>query len=238
MRSRAEPRRPTTDPETDREAEVSVEREGKKRRGREATTTAILDVAQELFSERGYHAVSVREIAERAGVTHALVHQYVGRKADIFRAVLSRNESFIASAAPDNPDLLESSGLMLRQGLAAKGRIQGRLVARSALNGLRYDRTTGRFEATERLVELAVQAATSASPAERAGKDLDPRLVVAAFVSLFIGWVSAESWIRPATGLEDMDDAELIDQLVQLTRGMLKENVPGASHDDAQRDGT
>ena len=127
---------------------------------------------------------------------------------------------------------------MLRQGLAAKGRIQGRLVARSALNGLRYDRTTGRFEATERLVELAVQAAASASPAERAEKDLDPRLVVAAFVSLFIGWVSAESWIRPATGLEDMDDAELIDQLVQLTRAMLKENVPGAGagHDGPQRD--
>ena len=209
MRSRAEPRRPPTDPKTDREAEVSAEREGKKRRGREATTTAILDVAQELFSERGYHSVSVREIAERAGVSHALVHQYVGRKSDIFRAVLSRNESFIASVAPDNPDLIESgAGLMLRQGLTEKGRIQGRLVARSALNGLRYDRTTGRFEATERLVELAVQAATSTSPAERAGKDLDPRLVVAAFVSLFIGWVSAESWIRPATGLEDMDDAE------------------------------
>ena len=111
-------------------------------------------------------------------------------------------------------------------------------MARSALNGLRYDRTTGRFEATERLVELAVRAAASASPAERAGKDLDPRLVVAGFVALFIGWVATESWLRPATGLEDMDDAELIDQLVQLTRWMLMENVPGASLDDAQGDRT
>ena len=214
------------------------ERRRTPRRGREATTAAILDAAQELFSERGYHAASVREIAERAGVTHALVHQYVGRKSDVFRSVLTRNESFIASVAPDNPDLIESAGLMLRRGLAEKGRIQGRLVARSALNGLRYDRTTGRFEATERLVELAVQAAATAPPAERAEKDLDPRLVVAAFVSLFIGWVSAESWIRPATGLEDMDDAELTDQLVQLTRAMLKENVPGAGtgHDGPQRD--
>ena len=201
----------------------------KRRRGRKATTEAILDAAQELFAERGYHAVSVRDIAEQADVTHALVHQYVGHKADIFRAVLSRNESYIASAAPDNPDLLESAGLMLRQGLAEKGRIQGRLVARSALNGLRYDRTAGRFEATERLVELAVQAASSASPAERAGKDLDPRLVVAGLVALYIGWVAAGSWIRPATGLEDMDDAEVVDQLVQLTRGMLKDNVPGAA---------
>ena len=210
----------------------------KRRRGRKATTEAILDAAQELFAARGYHAVSVRDIAERAGVTHALVHQYVGSKADVFRAVLSRNESFIASAAPDNPDLLESAALMLRQGLTEKGRIQPRLVARSALNGLRYDRTTGRFEATERLVELAVQAAASASPAERAGKDLDPRLVVAGFVALYIGWVAAESWILPAAGLEDMDDAELMDQLVQLTLGMLKENVPGAARGDGQGNGT
>ena len=215
---------------------MSDHRQGKRRRGREATTGAILEAAQELFSERGDHAVSVREIAEHAGVTHALVHQYVGRKADIFRTVLARNEKTILAAAPGNPDLLESAGLMLRQGLTEKGRVQPRLVARSALSGLRYDRTSGRFEATERLVELALQAAASASPAERAGKDLDPRLVVAGVVALYIGWVATESWLRPATGLEDMGHAELADQLVQLTRGMLKDNVPGAAHSDAQGD--
>lgn len=208
---------------------MSDERQGKPRRGREATTGAILDAAQELLSERGYHAVAVRDIAKCAGVSHALVHQYVGSKEDIFRAVLSRNESVIASAASDNPDLLESAGLMLRQGLAEKGRIQGRLVARSALNGLRYDRTSGRFEATERLVELALQAAASASPAERAGNDLDPRLVVAGVVALYIGWAAAESWIRPAAGLGEMDDAEILDQLEQLICGMLRDNVPGAA---------
>lgn len=175
---------------------------------------------------------------DRSAVSHAPVHQYVDRKADIFRAVLSRNESFIASAARDNPDLLKSAALMLRRGLTEKGRIQGRLVARSALNGLGYDRASGRFEATERLVELAVEAAASASQTERAGKELDRRLVVAGVVALYIGWTAAESWIRPAAGLEGMDCAELLDQLEQLTRGMLKENVPGASHGDAQGDAT
>ena len=59
-------------------------------RGREATTAAILDAAEELFSADGFEAVTVRAIAESAGVSHALVHRYLGSKAEIFRAVLSR----------------------------------------------------------------------------------------------------------------------------------------------------
>ena len=49
-------------------------------RGREATTVAILDAAEELFSVHGFSAVTVRDIAECAGVSHALVHRYLGSK--------------------------------------------------------------------------------------------------------------------------------------------------------------
>jgi AcrR family transcriptional regulator len=199
------------------------------RRGREASTAAILDAAEELFSEHGYSAVSVRDIAKRAGVSHALVHRYIGSKADLFRAVLTQRESAILAAAPDNPDLLESTSLMLRQGLEY-GRSHIRLIVRSAMSGLPYDRTTGRFEATERLIELAERTAASASPAERAEKDLDPRIVVACVVSLFLGWTATESWMRPAAGLGDMDDAELLDGIERVILGILSEHVPGLSH--------
>lgn len=202
--------------------------EGKEeqRRGREATTAAILDAAQELFSEHGYSAVSVRDIAERAGFSHALVHRYLGSKADLFRAVLVRRENAILAAAPDNPDLLESASLMLRQELA-HGRGHIRLIVRSAMSGLAYEHTTGRFEATERLIALAERAAASAPPAERAEKDLDPRIVIACVVSLFLGWAATESWLRPAAGLGDMGDAELLDGIERVILGILREDVPG-----------
>jgi AcrR family transcriptional regulator len=163
----------------------------RQRRGRDATTAAILEVAEELFSAHGYSAVSVRDIAEHAGISHALVHQYVGSKADVLRAVLTRNEGLLVSAAPDNPDLLESTSLILRHGLEQRGRAHARLMMRSALDALPYDQTAGRFEALERLIELARRAAGSASAAERAEKDLDPRLVVACVGSLFLGWGEA-----------------------------------------------
>jgi AcrR family transcriptional regulator len=195
-------------------------------RGREATTAAILEAAQELFSAQGFSAVTVRAIAERAAVSHALVHRYVGRKIDIYRAVLTRSEDAILNAAPDDPDLLASASLMLREGLTAQ-RQHIRLIAHSALHGLSYGRTSGRFAATDRLVDLAERAAASASPAERAAKDLDPRLVVAACVALLLGWSATESWVRPAAGIADMDEGKVEDGLERLIRGILSANVPG-----------
>ena len=72
----------------------------RRRRGREATTEAILGAAEELFYDRGYDDVTVRDIAQQVGVSHALVHQYAGSKEEIFRAVLARNEGLMVAGAP------------------------------------------------------------------------------------------------------------------------------------------
>lgn len=48
---------------------------------------AILLAAERLFAQRGYHAVSIRQIAEEAGVPLALVGYYFGPKQDLFRAI-------------------------------------------------------------------------------------------------------------------------------------------------------
>jgi AcrR family transcriptional regulator len=200
-------------------------------RGRAAAIADILDAAYDLFAAHGYDAVSVREIAERAGVSHALVHRYLGSKRDIYRAVLTLNEDIILSAAPDDPDLLATASRMLRQGLG-EGRTQGRLIVQSALQGVPFDQTSGRFAATERLVELAEKAAASASSDERAAKDLDPRLVVACVVALYLGWGTTASWSLAAVGLGDMDEAEAVDGLERVILGILRSNVAGVAGDD------
>ncbi len=194
----------------------------RRRRGREATTEAILIAAEKLFSARGFSGVAIRDIGEHAGVSHALVQRYVGHKADVYRTVLKRNEDAILNAAPDDPDLLASGNRMFRAALALH-RPYVRLIVQSAIQGLSYEETPGRFAATERLVELAEQAAASTSPAD---SDLDPRLVVAGAVALLLGWVAAESWLCSAVGIEDMDEAEIEEGLGRLFVGVLSE-VPG-----------
>lgn len=206
----------------------------KRRRGRKATTAAIIDAAEELFSARGYSAVAVRDIAERAGVSHPIVHTYAGRKADLFRAVLARNQGVMMAAAPGDLDLLATTGLMMREGLT-KHRSYLRLLADSALHDLPYEKTPGRFASVDRLVELAEQAASSAPADARSDEDLDPRFVIACVLALFLGWTATESWALPAVGLADMDEAEVIDGLVRVVLGILKENVPNVRRAGAAR---
>ena len=196
------------------------------RRGREQTTAAILDAATKLFAERGFTAVSVRDIAAEAGVSHALVHRYLGSKQDVYRAMLVRSEDAIRSAASDDDELLTSVSLMLREGLTSQRRYV-RLIAHSALHGLPYERTSGRFAATERLVELAEAAAASEGDA-RDPDALDPRFVVASVVSLFIGWIAADDWVLRAAGLRDMSDDEIMDSLERIMLQLLRENLPAA----------
>ena len=49
----------------------------------------ILDTALELFAERGYSATSTRVLAQRLGVSEALIFRYFATKRDILLALIS-----------------------------------------------------------------------------------------------------------------------------------------------------
>lgn len=49
----------------------------------------ILLAAEKLFAQRGYHAVSIRQIADEAGVPLALVGYYYGPKHELFHAIFA-----------------------------------------------------------------------------------------------------------------------------------------------------
>ena len=49
----------------------------------------ILLAAEKLFAQRGYHAVSIRQIADEAGVPLALVGYHYGRKHELFYAIFT-----------------------------------------------------------------------------------------------------------------------------------------------------
>ncbi|PPL17496.1 hypothetical protein GY24_11460 [Microterricola pindariensis] len=62
----------------------------------------ILRVAARHFGRDGFEAVSVRDIAEQAGVTRALVYHYFPGKDALLDAVLRREaEELLAATAPD-----------------------------------------------------------------------------------------------------------------------------------------
>lgn len=104
-----------------------AERETGGRRGRQPAAVAdqtraeILEAALELFADRGFDAVSLREIAQRAGTTHGLIRHHFGSKELVWEAVVdTADRTYVAaglpavSAAATMSDPAEALDILLR----------------------------------------------------------------------------------------------------------------------------
>ena len=58
----------------------------------------LLDVARGAFAEKGFDAVSVEEIAQRAGVTKPVVYEHFGGKEGIYAVIVDREVSALLGA--------------------------------------------------------------------------------------------------------------------------------------------
>ena len=55
----------------------------------------ILNTALELFCNRGYDAVGVQEIVDKAGVTKPTLYYYFGSKQGLLREILNENSMIL-----------------------------------------------------------------------------------------------------------------------------------------------
>jgi AcrR family transcriptional regulator len=83
----------------------------------------ILDVALELFNDQGYEATSLREIAERLGVTKAALYYHFKSKADILLALHLRLHE-LGAGVLDELDSLSDE----REAVAAWPHLVDRLI--------------------------------------------------------------------------------------------------------------
>ena len=66
----------------------------------EATTTALVDAARELFAQDGYAATSLDAVAARARVTKGAVYHHFEGKQQLFEAVFAREVERLAAVLP------------------------------------------------------------------------------------------------------------------------------------------
>jgi AcrR family transcriptional regulator len=78
---------------------------------------AILDAALQIFSSRGYHAASIDEIAQEAGISKALIYEHFPSKKDLHASLLERHvqEIFealaVAAAGPEPGEVRLRNGV-------------------------------------------------------------------------------------------------------------------------------
>jgi AcrR family transcriptional regulator len=58
--------------------------------GGEKTRDAIIEASYQLFTERGYHGTSMRDIAAQAGITAGSIYNHFSDKGEIIQAVILR----------------------------------------------------------------------------------------------------------------------------------------------------
>ena len=159
--------------------------------GREDMAAAILEVATDLFAERGPAATSIRDIAARSKVNHGLVFRHFGTKEQLVGAVLDHLGANLT-------DLLRSDAPadVLERALDR----QMRVMARTVLDGYPAAQLQKRFPNVADLLDRVQSIHDNETSA---------RLAVANALALQFGWRLFAPILRSATGIDELTDAEL-----------------------------
>ena len=172
----------------------------------EVVKDRILKVAAELFAESGIKAVSIRRIAEEAGINHALIIRYFGSKDNLVTEILHREISSLTALFPaqPNPDPNVSLATFrkLMQNSLTRDQNAMRLIMRTGLDGL----------APEQYIAPAHERAANLIAKWIRSRQSDPSLPDAKHVSIIVistlfSLVSISPWLMTSVGLP-ADDLE------------------------------
>ena len=156
----------------------------------------ILAAAERLFSQRGYENVSVRDIANEAGVTHPLIYYHWASKRDLLAAVVAGTQAQMRAAFAVEPSALGSDpvaqarkllGPLVGDSLAGN-RPYFLMVTRAFLDGMPVSDWPGGNPAADALARLLLDAAPAGDP----DREEKARTSVAVITALVTGWILLE----------------------------------------------
>jgi AcrR family transcriptional regulator len=169
--------------------------------GRDEVRPAIIAAARTLFAERGYAAVSVRDIAALAKVNHGLVHRHFGSKDAVLHAVLQgmfEGVSVIARAklSPSAPDFAEQL-----YPLAAARKQDWQILMRAVLDGFDFQTAGFKFPLTTAVMEHVAS--------QRGTRNEEARAIAGAIIAGGLGWLLLETYLAPILDLDRVDHDKL-----------------------------
>lgn len=166
--------------------------------GRDEIISVSLDAAERLYGRYGLANVSLRAIAEEAGVTYSLLNRHLGTKEQILETLLIRSEQRWRDRVTDM-DFAETLGELLGPDPDAGSYL--RMLANSLLTS-HGTPPEGHLAHSEmhRLVSLAENAELP--------DGIDPTTATAAALALIFGWRFFNPYIVAALKLTDATATE------------------------------
>jgi TetR/AcrR family transcriptional regulator, repressor for neighboring sulfatase len=189
-------------------------------KGRDSVIDAAIRAAADLFAEKNPSHVSVREIAARAGVSHALVHRYLGSKEEILGRVLEydREQAEKCEASGDG------TAAAFAQGMPSARYLQ--TVMRASLDGMPLPETSQLPHAEPLMHSMQSQESPQADSEPR----FDVRVLFSAVMAMTASMAVAEDVFLAQAGLEGTDRDRVRDELNRLAcRIMTLDGPPAAT---------
>jgi len=197
--------------------------------GRSAGETAILDAAVKLFSEKGYDAVSMRGVAQQAGVSKANIYHHFESKETLYRAILFASATELSglvsklaeSAGAFDSRIAEFSSAHL--GHLESNALTSRLILREAFSG---DDVHNKMLVDEVFGEIFNRLVSTFQAGQQAGvlrPDLDPALCATLLIGADVFFFQARGVLKhvPQAGFAE-NPARFSAQMVDvMLNGML-----------------
>jgi TetR/AcrR family transcriptional regulator len=180
------------------------------------TRERILEASHALFVEKGFAAVSMREIAARSGVTKSLIHHHFGSKEALWELVKEQAiAAYAESQAADLRQTSEPDAELLRRGVANYFRFlrdNPGVVRLFAWTHLDADPSCGRLDAE--LVQLGAERIRQAQERGLLRADVNPSHVVTMFVNGCTQWFGAKAHHSQWPGVGN--DQEYLDDFLKI----------------------
>jgi AcrR family transcriptional regulator len=205
-RKRSEPRRP-----------------GRPRADEANQRERLLDAAVACFAADGVAATSLRSIAQRAGVTPALVHYYFGSKEQLVDALIAERVTSVVQllregllAAGEDPRALIAAFVRGIHDAVARFPWLPALWVREVLNEKGVLRDVLPKIIAPQVSHLLSRMLLDAQRRGAIGPDLDPRLLVVSLVGLTMFPLAAEHLWRRIFAADDIDRGVLLRHTLAL----------------------
>jgi len=164
---------------------------------------ALIAAGTELFAEHGPDAVSLRTVAQHAGVNYGLVHRHFRTKDALLQAVtepqLAGLKADLAALPSGPPEVVLGAVLAAVQ----KRDAYWRLLARAMLAGKDPHAVQSEFPAAEWMMRWL----STPDGRSRLAPDVDPRQVLALMMATGLGWMVFEPFLRAVSGIDGRDGA-------------------------------
>lgn len=180
----------------------------KSTRSRVDSEERLIIAAGELLSEVGPRALSVRGVAERAGVNHGLVHHYFGGKDGLLQAAMTRLVEEHAVFARE-----QSHGSPMPAPLALReDQRYLRAVVRSVLDD-EMDLAQTELTTGVSVPRTALEHAVSKKNLQKA--DIETKALFSIGMAMEMGWAALEPFIFATMEVEGEKEQEAVREYVR-----------------------